>query len=100
MNAREKKMGLPGMVLSGIAAVVGAIMYWAVVAQTSNAVQHHGFRLSTVGVILMIAGAAGFIASAIVFSVSRRSPATRSHTTDRVSVDAAGGTTEMHEAKS
>ena len=46
-------MGLPGMVLSAIAAAAGAIMYWAVTYQST------GFRLSTVGVILMIAGAFG-----------------------------------------
>ena len=44
-------MGLPGMVLSAIAAAAGAIMYWAVTYQGT------GFRLSTVGLILMIAGA-------------------------------------------
>jgi len=43
-------MGLPGMVLSAIAAAAGAIMYWAITYQGT------GFRLSTVGIILMIAG--------------------------------------------
>ena len=38
-------MGLPGMVLSAIAAVAGAIMYWAITYQGT------GFRLSTVGLI-------------------------------------------------
>ena len=59
-------MGLPGMVLSAIAAVAGAIMYWAITYQGT------GFRLSTVGVILMIAGAVGFVISAIIFASSRR----------------------------
>ena len=58
-------MGLPGMVLSAIAAAAGAIMYWAVTYQGT------GFRLSTAGLILMIAGAFGFVVSAIVFAVSR-----------------------------
>lgn len=48
-------------------------MYWAVTAQSSNVVANHGFRLSTVGVILMIAGAIGFIVSFLVFMASRRS---------------------------
>jgi hypothetical protein len=87
------------MVLSAIAAVAGAIMYWAVEAQTSGTVQNHGFRLSTVGVILMVAGALGFVVSAIVFSMSRRTPALRGQSTDRVTVDTAGGTTELHETK-
>jgi hypothetical protein len=49
-------------------AAAGAVMYWAVTSQG------HGFRLSTVGVILMIVGAARFIASAIVFGTSRARP--------------------------
>jgi hypothetical protein len=56
-------MGLSGMVLSAISAVTGAIMYWATTAQTSVVAQQHGFRLSTLGVILMIAGAVGFVIS-------------------------------------
>jgi hypothetical protein len=44
-------MGLTGMVFSIFAMAAGAIMYWAVTAQG------HGFRFSTVGVILMIVGA-------------------------------------------
>src|ERR1700688_5158889 len=64
MEAQE--MGLSGMVFSTIAIAVGAILYWAVTAQG------HGFRLSTVGVILMIVGAVGLVASTIVFTASRR----------------------------
>ena len=40
-------MGLTGMVFSTISIAVGAVMYWAV-----TNTQGHGFRLSTVGVIL------------------------------------------------
>ena len=58
-------MGLPGMVLSAIAATAGAIMYWAVTYQGT------GFRLSTVGLIPIILGAIGFVVSAIIFTVSR-----------------------------
>ena len=90
-------MGLPGMVISGISMVVGAIMYWAVTAQNSAVVQNHGFRLSTVGVILMIAGAVGFVASLLVFMSSRRSPSTPSRTLDRETKDEAGNTTSLHE---
>ena len=50
-------MGLAGMVLSAISTVTGAIMYFAVTAQSKADVQNHGFSLSTLGVILMIAGA-------------------------------------------
>jgi ammonia channel protein AmtB len=92
-------MGSSGMVLSGIAAVAGAIMYWAVSVQASTAAQSHGFRLTTVGVILMIAGVLGFIASSVVFATSRRTPSVRRQSTDRVTVDTVGATTELHETK-
>jgi phosphate/sulfate permease len=91
-------MGLPGMVISGIAAVAGAIMYWAITAQ--NAAQNSGFRLSTVGVILMIAGAVGFVVSALVFVMSRRSPATPASTVDRTTKNELDDTTELHEQRS
>lgn len=87
-------MGLPGMVLSGIAAAAGAIMYWAVTYQG------HGFRISTVGLILMIAGAAGFVVSSIVFGISRKSVGTGHHTLDRQVVDPAGGSSSVHEETS
>lgn len=84
-------MGLPGMVLSAIAFAAGAIMYWAVTAQG------HGFRLSTVGVILMVVGAVGFVASGIIFGVSRRPVASGHHTLDRQVVDSQGGSSEVHQ---
>lgn len=84
-------MGLPGMVLSAIAAAAGAIMYWAITYQGT------GFRLSTVGVILMIAGAFGFVVSAIVFASSRRQVGTGSHSMDRQVTDSAGRSSSVHE---
>ena len=84
-------MGLPGMVLSAIAAAVGAIMYWAVTYQGT------GFRLSTVGIILMIAGAFGFVVSAIIFGVSRGPGRSNRHSMDGQVVDAQGNTSSMHE---
>jgi hypothetical protein len=84
-------MGLPGMVLSAITAAAGAIMYWAVTYQGT------GFRLSTVGIILMIAGAFGFVVSAIVFAVSRGPERTPQNTMNRQVVDTAGNTSSVHE---
>jgi hypothetical protein len=84
-------VGLPGMVLSAIAAVAGAVMYWAITYQGT------GFRMSTVGLILMIAGAAGFVVSAVIFATSRRAVSTPSHTMNRQVVDAAGNTSSVHE---
>jgi len=84
-------MGLPGMVLSAIAAAAGAIMYWAITYQGT------GFRFSTVGVILMIAGAFGFVVSAIIFTVSRGPGRTSRHSLDRQVVDTSGNTSSVHE---
>jgi glucose uptake protein GlcU len=84
-------MGLTGMVFSIVAIGVGAVMYWAVTAQG------HGFRFSTVGVILMIVGAIGLVASAIVFAASRRSTSSRHHTYDRQVTDAQGRSAAIHE---
>ncbi len=81
-------MGLPGMVLSAIAAAAGAIMYWAITYQGT------GFRLSTVGVIIMIAGAFGFVVSAIVFSMSR---GPQRHSLYRQVVDTSGNMSSVHE---
>jgi hypothetical protein len=77
-------MGLCRMVLSAIAAVAGVIMYWAVTYQGT------GFRLSTVGLILVIAGAAGSVVSAIVFASSRRQVSTGIHSMDRQVTDSQG----------
>ena len=84
-------MGLPGMVLSAIAAAAGAIMYWAVTYQGT------GFRLSTVGLILMIAGAFGFVVSAIVFAVSRGQVGGGRHEVNRQVTDSSGNTSSLHE---
>jgi uncharacterized membrane protein YvlD (DUF360 family) len=84
-------MGLPGMVLSAVAAVAGAIMYWAITYQGT------GFRLSTVGLILMIAGAFGFVISAIVFAMSRRQVGSGPHSMDRQVTDSQGRSSSLHE---
>jgi uncharacterized membrane protein YciS (DUF1049 family) len=79
------------MVLSAIAAAAGAIMYWAITYQGT------GFRLSTVGVILMIAGAFGFVVSAIVFAVSRSPERQTKHSLDRQVTDSSGNASSVHE---
>jgi hypothetical protein len=84
-------MGLMGMVFSILAIAAGAVLRWAVTAQG------HGFRLSTVGVILMIAGAVGLVASSIVFGMSRRPTGAADHTYDRQAVDSQGRSTMVHE---
>jgi hypothetical protein len=84
-------VGLPGMVLSAIAATAGAIMYWAVTYQGT------GFRLSTVGLILMIVGGIGFVVSAIIFGISRNPVGATQHTMNRQVVDTEGNTSSVHE---
>jgi uncharacterized membrane protein YvlD (DUF360 family) len=79
------------MVLSAIAGAAGAVMYWAVTYQGT------GFRLSTVGLILMIAGAFGFVVSAIIFAVSRNPVGGTRHEMNRQVVDTAGNTSSVHE---
>jgi hypothetical protein len=66
-------------------------MYWAVTYQG------HGFRMSKVGVVLMVVGAFGFVASATVFGVSRGSVGSGKHSLDRQVVDAQGKTSSVHE---
>lgn len=77
--------------------VAGAILYWGISVQLNATSAAHGFRLSTIGVILMIAGAIGFVASSIVFASSRRVAKLPAKTTSREVVDAQGHTTTMHE---
>jgi hypothetical protein len=84
-------MGLTGMGFSVVAIAAGAVMYWAVNAQG------HGFRISTIGVILMVIGALGFVTSAIVFGTSRGGVGSRRRTYDSAAVDAQGGSSTVHE---
>lgn len=74
--------GMLGMGMSAVAIIVGAIMKFALYVNVPGA------SVPKIGVILMIAGALGFVASAILFAVSRHSPdagvthAVRTQTTD------------------
>ena len=70
-----------GISVSLILIAVGAILTWAVTATTS------GIEIGTVGVILMIVGAAGLVLSLIFWS-SWGGFATRRHTTTVVHDDA------------
>jgi hypothetical protein len=84
-------MGLAGMVFSMISIAAGAVMYWAVTSQG------HGFRLSTVGVILMVVGAVGLLISTVIFATSRQPAGGRNRTYDKQVTDTAGRTAEVHE---
>jgi hypothetical protein len=84
-------MGLTGMAFSVVSMAVGAVLYWAMKAQSS------GFRLSTIGVILMVIGAVGFFASTMLFVASRRPVGTARRSYDREVTDAHGQSTAVHE---
>ena len=53
---------MPGMGISIVLIAVGAILDFAVTVSTTQ----HGFNVHTVGVILMIVGAIGFVLSLMV----------------------------------
>jgi hypothetical protein len=77
------------MAFSILAIVAGAVMYWAITAPT------HGFKLATVGIVLMVAGAAGLVISGVLFGTSRNG--NRRSTYDKQSVDSQGRETVVHE---
>lgn len=85
-------MGLIGMFFSVVSIAAGAIMYWGL-----TATQGHGFRLSTVGVILIVVGSLGLVASMIVFAISRGSTGSSHRTYDRQATDSQGHSTAVHE---
>jgi Na+-transporting NADH:ubiquinone oxidoreductase subunit NqrC len=62
----EHKLGLTAMLLSVSSIISGAVMYWIVDAQAS------GFRFDNTAIILIIAGLAGFVLSALVCAISPR----------------------------
>ncbi|MHB8329103.1 MAG: hypothetical protein ACYDD6_05700 [Acidimicrobiales bacterium] len=75
------------MFFSTVAAAAGAVMYWGI-----TSTQGHGFRLSTVGVILMVVGAVGFVVSGFIFASSRRTGVPANRTMDRAVTDSQGRT--------
>ena len=84
-------MGLAGMVFSMISIAAGAVMYWAVTTPS------HGFRLSTVGVILMVVGAVGLVISTVIYATSRQPSSGRNRIFDRQVTDTQGRTAQVHE---
>jgi hypothetical protein len=84
-------MGRTGLFFSTLAIAAGAVMHWAITTTG------HGFNVSTVGIILMIVGVIGLVASGIVFAASRRAVGSGKHTYDRQATDSQGQSTEVHE---
>jgi hypothetical protein len=77
------------VVFSILAIAAGAVMYWAITVPV------HGFRLSTIGVVLMLAGAAGLLISTVLFASARAG--NRRSSLHRRTVDAQGNETLVHE---
>ena len=65
--------GMTGMGLSAVALIAGAIMRYAISAQGK------GFNVTKIGLILMVAGAIGFVISGILFATTKNSPTTGTH---------------------
>jgi hypothetical protein len=79
-----------GIVASILVFVVGAILDFAVTASRYQ----HGFNINTVGMILMIAGAVGFVVSLVALVLSSR------HSIDSQVVDNQGHAAEYHQKMS
>jgi len=71
-------IGTGGVVASILVFAVGAILDFAVTANTAQ----HGFNVRTVGVILMIVGVVGFVVSLMFFAVTSNSRRRREITVD------------------
>ena len=84
-------MGRAGMFFSTLAIAAGGVMHWAVTTTG------HGFNVSTVGIILMVVGVIGLVASGIVFAMSRRPVGSGQRTYDRQATDSQGLSTAVHE---
>jgi hypothetical protein len=76
--------GLTGMGASAVAIIAGAIMRFAVTVNTT------GFNIHMIGVILMIAGAVGFVISAILAVSTRRANPGATHSVHSETRDSAG----------
>lgn len=78
-----------GIAASILVFAVGAVLYWGI-----TTTQTHGFRLSTIGVILMIVGGVGLLVTIVLSAAS----GTRRRTTfDQQAVDNVGRRSEVHE---
>jgi phosphate/sulfate permease len=76
--------GMTGMGLSAAALIVGAIMRFAVSAQGK------GFNITKIGLILMFAGAIGFVVSSVLFMMTRNGQAATTHTMHSETSDSKG----------
>jgi hypothetical protein len=78
-----------GLVTSLLVFAAGAVLYWGI-----TTTQTHGFRLSTIGVILMIVGAVGLV---LTLALSAASGIRRRSSFDQQAIDNAGRRSVVHE---
>jgi hypothetical protein len=78
-----------GFATSMLVFAVGAVLYWGI-----TTTQTHGFRLSTIGVILMIVGAVGLVITLALFAASG---VRRRSTFDQRAIDNGGRRSVVHE---
>jgi mannitol-specific phosphotransferase system IIBC component len=76
--------GMTGMGLSAAALIVSAIMRFAVSAQGK------GFNITKIGLILMFAGAIGFVVSSVLLMITRNGQAATTHTMHSETSDSKG----------
>lgn len=86
--------GMTGMGLSAVALIVGAIMRYAISAHGN------GFNVTKIGLILMIAGAIGFVISAILFASTKNSGAAGIHSMHSETYDSAGNSVVTNKEQS
>lgn len=82
-------MGIPGIVVSAMSVALGTIM------EGSSASPINGLGLPTVGLILMLVGAAGVIVPAMVVGLSLHSGSSH-HALDRLVTDVRDGRRSAH----
>ena len=86
--------GLTGMGLSSAALIVGAIMRFAV------SVQGKGFNISKIGLILLVAGAIGFVISGVLFAVTRNNTGNPVHSSHSETIDSNGNSVVTNKQQS
>lgn len=79
--------GVTGMGLSAAAIIAGAIMRYAISAHGK------GFSITKIGLILMVAGAIGFVVSVILFASTKNAGTSGTHTMHSETRDSAGNST-------
>ena len=72
------------MGLSAAALIVGAILRFAVSAQSK------GFNVTKIGLILMFSGAIVFVVSSVLFMITRNGPTATTHTMHSETSDSKG----------